>query len=358
MSSDLQDTRSPNVSMPLHFSRIPAMALGIALAIWLFERLAVGSGRSLWSFLASWLLIAFGLLPLNLPSLKLAAANGRIGVLGGAGVGLLYGLMTHSVIPGIAFGAFIGSGVSYLASRYGVTSGTFRSKAGMQVLGGVAIAFLLFHVLALIRPTAIGNTKASAMSPAITDTASYTLDLGELVGYDYAPNEQPHLIIEVPLPEGLSDSDITKQLQSTIDASQRPPVFDEAGWAAHKALVWRIMKQVESYVKRGDGTGRTITNEIKRRQKQAIQEEVARQNAPREAYEKCFRLGVTLAQSDVNELDRRPSVIEAIKSKHSQMRKNWIEFCEKFPDEVNTATASGLRGLYEGYNSVAWEYVK
>jgi hypothetical protein len=111
----------------------------------------------------------------------------------------------------------------------------------------------------------------------------YLVDIGHIVGYDYSPSEQPHLSIDMKSQQGLSDAEVIAQVRA-IESLPKSPLFDDAGWESQKATARRILQKIESYVQSGDGTGRTIANQVERLRRNDEQvrldhERLARQKA-------------------------------------------------------------------------------
>jgi hypothetical protein len=94
----------------------------------------------------------------------------------------------------------------------------------------------------------------------------YLVDIGNIVGYEYSPTEQPHLSIDMKSQKGLTDAEVIAQVKA-IETMSKSPLFDEAGWESQKATARRILQKVESFVQAGDGSGRAIANEVAKQRK-------------------------------------------------------------------------------------------
>ena len=110
------------------------IALLSALVLLLFERVLRGGWRSLWSFVSTMLLIWLGLLPAVFVNSAKDAEGSRILGLGaacGAALGLLYGIVFRSLIPGVFFGACIGNFVGLVLHKSGFHVRSVKSASGL-----------------------------------------------------------------------------------------------------------------------------------------------------------------------------------------------------------------------------------
>jgi hypothetical protein len=117
----------------------------------------------------------------------------------------------------------------------------------------------------------------------------YLVNIGDIVGYEYSSSEQPHLSIDMKSQQGLSDADVIAQVKA-IESMPRSPLFDEAGWESQKATARRILQKIESYVRSGDGSGRTIANQVERLRKNDEQVRLDHERLAREKAEERQRL--------------------------------------------------------------------
>jgi hypothetical protein len=87
----------------------------------------------------------------------------------GAALGLLYGIVFRSLIPGVFFGACIGHFVGLVLHKSGFHVRSVKSVSGLRAGGAVAAAILAFHMLGILRPTTLSNAGVGAATPAIAD---------------------------------------------------------------------------------------------------------------------------------------------------------------------------------------------
>lgn len=149
-----------------------------------------------------------------------------------------------------------------------------------------------------------GNAAEATVSTGKAEGGLYLVDIGQIVGYDYSPSEEPHLSIDMKSQQGLSDADVIAQVKA-IESMPRSPLFDEAGWEAQKITARSILQKVEAFVQSGGGSGRTIANEVERIRKNDEQvpldhERLARKKA--EEYQQLVDKGSPQFKSVVTRL--------------------------------------------------------
>lgn len=148
------------------------LALLGALALLLLERIFGGAWRSLWSFVSTVLLLWIGLLPMVFVGSGDDAQGSRtlcVAAAFGAVLGLLYGIVFRSLIPGVFFGACVGHFVGLVLHQAGFHVQSAKSASGLRAGGAVAAAILAFHMLGMLRPTTLSNAGAGAATATIAE---------------------------------------------------------------------------------------------------------------------------------------------------------------------------------------------
>ncbi len=154
-----------------------AIFLGFCLAIGflLIDRFLGGAWRSLWSFLSSWFLLSLGAMPFGWYASEASGRHKKSWnrLLGqstafGAGIGLIYGIITQYLVPGVFFGCCIGHFVGFLLYFYGRDKASFPLPAAASA-GAVLGVFMLCHCLGISTPTKLIRMNAVAAETASGD---------------------------------------------------------------------------------------------------------------------------------------------------------------------------------------------
>lgn len=140
------------------------VALLITLTLLVGERIVSGGWRSLWSVLATWLLLVVGALPLVLLKGTRYPVVVGCAALYGAGFGFLYGLVTHSWFSSTLFGACVGNATGYLLHHGDLLDSTAASPHKGRLAGVVAAVMLSAHMIGVIRPTSVKVPSRSAVA--------------------------------------------------------------------------------------------------------------------------------------------------------------------------------------------------
>jgi hypothetical protein len=148
------------------------VAFVVALGLLLIERLLGGGWRNPWSFFCTVLLLWAGLLPVVF--IQSGVQWGEVKVLGvgavyGMVIGLVYGVLTRSLLPGAFFGLCLGHFVGMLLHLWRFKADTMFSQNGIRTGGAVAAAIAACHLLGVMTPTRRSRVESTVETVAVTD---------------------------------------------------------------------------------------------------------------------------------------------------------------------------------------------